>query len=450
MKYLFTLLILFFFIPSQAQKGFFKVTEAKSNQFVNSIWERADGNIFLVGRSYDETSKVTTIDLNLYDTLGNLIWRKKIGDSTKLNITNTLQVDDANFIIGVTTDVKYLLYFVDTSGHLNQTKSFKTLKSVFNLNSMGFSADSNLYVYTNRLTSTLTRLSRQGDSLSSFTLKYNIDANYIVPTDDTCFVAVQNKAPATSSYLNILKVDTLGNVLWKKAHHFPGDIHVGALIPKYYGYQIAGGTYSGQNNQTVQTFLLRVNQDGELINQKSYDMGFGFSLNNAKDDFSLLISYDYFSQTGFDYHASLLDNNGNLLLTKSYNSGISQPGMACFQSRSGANYYAGNYSKLLTGKDYLLIKIVPGEDEPLAIQNGIVENKTLAYPNPANSWLEFKLKEPAKSIRVYSASGQLALEKELNSNNIRLGTLELKEGIYFYEIAFEDEYITRGKFIIKH
>ncbi|MGM0566598.1 MAG: T9SS type A sorting domain-containing protein, partial [Bacteroidota bacterium] len=60
------------------------------------------------------------------------------------------------------------------------------------------------------------------------------------------------------------------------------------------------------------------------------------------------------------------------------------------------------------------------------------------YPNPATDHLNITTEEDITEIRVLNASGQVMLQKEINSNEYSLNVGNLDAGIYILQTTFKN------------
>lgn len=91
---------------------------------------------------------------------------------------------------------------------------------------------------------------------------------------------------------------------------------------------------------------------------------------------------------------------------------------------------------------------------PLVIV-GVDEAKTLhdikVYPNPANSYVNVELKEPAlpAKIEIYSSIGSLLKDFKLTETVQQMSIEGLRPGLYLYRIASEKEVLGSGKLVVE-
>ena len=100
-------------------------------------------------------------------------------------------------------------------------------------------------------------------------------ANSMVQTHDSCIViagyAIRRRE--VESNLLVMKIDTLGNVLWQKLYGGTGDEEGYKIIEtKDHGYAIAGYTTSNHEG-TPSWYMLRIDEDGNKLWDKQFMEG---------------------------------------------------------------------------------------------------------------------------------------------------------------------------------
>jgi len=98
---------------------------------------------------------------------------------------------------------------------------------------------------------------------------------------------------------------------------------------------------------------------------------------------------------------------------------------------------------------YLTAVYDEGESAPTIIQEVLLsgteelESELInVFPNPANNHVYLNSEEPISSVKLYSYSGQVLIEKSIKEKSFKLDISQLKQGIYFLIIETESRSIT--------
>ncbi|HTF03764.1 MAG TPA: T9SS type A sorting domain-containing protein [Bacteroidia bacterium] len=79
-------------------------------------------------------------------------------------------------------------------------------------------------------------------------------------------------------------------------------------------------------------------------------------------------------------------------------------------------------------------------------------NQVVVYPNPASVSITFHFfdSQQSRSLIIYDQLGREILREETNENMISLSVESFAEGIYFYTIISENNFLSSGKFAVRH
>jgi hypothetical protein len=169
----------------------------------------------------------------------------------------------------------------------------------------------------------------------------------------------------TSSFGNggkdvyIIKIDRRGKKIWEKAYGGPKDDYAYSICKAKDGYIIVGGTRSfGAGNSDV--FVLKINEDGDLIWQKTFgDKGFEEGWRITKDyegNFLVVGRTNSFGKGQYDIYLLKIDDNGNKLWEKAFGDKMSEYGYGVVADKDG--YVAiGISNSFSESQDIYVIKV---------------------------------------------------------------------------------------------
>ena len=83
---------------------------------------------------------------------------------------------------------------------------------------------------------------------------------------------------------------------------------------------------------------------------------------------------------------------------------------------------------------------------PVGITENLKESNILIYPNPSNSFIDIETTLTDYSLSLFDIMGKLILKNEAIQNKTRIDVSNLSNGIYFLQLATEDNIISK-KFI---
>jgi hypothetical protein len=288
-----------------------RIGALENEDVVESVIEVKDG---FIGTGYSDQS----ISLYKIDFNGQLIWGKKINYGYGLSIVKT---HDDGFAIagdaGSSFDGQMCILKFDANGSLQWTKQYdeglgshgrKLLETDDNrfLFAGGYRYSSTTSAYLGYLIKTDSagnlKWSKKFPNVGSFTdLKKTTDNNYILLSDKT-----------------IIKIDTAGNILWSKT--FTGPISGYQYWPSILsvtngGYLIAG--YE-ELSGVVYGFIIRLDSLGNVLWAKLVDAGY-LELNTAMEtgtkDF-ILTGRRIDADNNYHHYFIKVNSSGTLVWTK--------------------------------------------------------------------------------------------------------------------------------------
>ncbi|MFH0894407.1 MAG: SBBP repeat-containing protein [Bacteroidota bacterium] len=375
------------------------------------------GNVYTTG-FYRDTIKFDSISLigrgifiAKFDTAGNTLWLKKISE----NSTNP--------------DTYCNKITVDNFGNLFATGSFSD--SIF------FTSDSLIAI-------------GKGDA---FIAKFDFNGN---------FQWAKKMGGPNNSYLDVgydIVSDNLGNI------YSTGVFYESAIFDTInlfsYGFS--------------DTYILKMNTSGSIIWAKhaggtSDVCGYGLELNHDGEILitglfrdTAIFNSNILITPGIDLFIASYDNNGNPLgAIQTYGSSSSAycVGNSISIDTSNNAYITGIFQNSSTfgnttltstgGCDIFVAKLSRKE-------NGLIDFHQLSsfnlFPNPFHDFCTLTFNNQKKSdntLTLFDAQGRLIrIIENIRTNQVKIERLNLKNGLYFFQLISENRIIVSGKFVIE-
>jgi len=407
-----------------------------------------DTNFVFVGTVYSDSVSNSTdssrITLYKIDVNGNLLWQKYYGNSNKLNsATDLQQTSDGGFIItGWTT------------GWGNTI-----VNSSFLLKVDAFGNEDWYKVY--------------GGSNSN----HQRSANSVDLADNKGYILSGKfyQGLATRQDINIIKTDSLGNVIWNKTYGTPEDDTYGHIV-KYgnsgdYILTAAIDIVPGNILQDFQGYIARISGvDGGIV----WDDTTGIVQNGTNDSFEsnaiilnngdlIGIGGTAFTSTpggGADSWLVKYDGNGNKLWQRTFNKygGNNQHYFWDIQQTYDNGFViCGDITNFsIPEKNMWVLKLDSLGCEIANCSVGVEEEIALketvkVYPNPANSIVTLQYNETTftnSTFKLIDVMGKEVLNKRLESTSTSIDISSYSKGVYFYQLINQKQRVS-GKLIIQ-
>jgi hypothetical protein len=472
----------------------------------SSIQETIDGGYIIAGSSESNDGDVTINNgesdywvLKL-DISGNIEWQKSHGGSNTDNAFSVQQTSDEGYIIAGTSNSND----GDVSGNqgnwdvwvvkLNHLGFIQWQKSLGGSNNEGAhsiqqTTDDGYIIggYTNSNDGDVSGNNGSNDcwivKLDSFgniqwqkTLggSGNDVANSVQQTTDGGFVMAgfSNSSDGDVSENHggldywIVKMDDVGTIQWQKSYGGSNNDMAESIVQTNDGgYFVSGQSYSTDGNITenqggIDFWVIKLDSEGNLQWQKS--------LGGSNDDISkscYQTADGNYVVAGFtdsndghvtennglkDYWIVKLNNVGNILWQKTLG-GSSNDLAFSIQQTADSGFIVGGHSLSSDGDvtenrgnyDLWIVKLYPNT---VSVQ----EHDTLEiniYPNPAKNTLYTKTKNQiVDKYSIYSISGVLIQEHDMNTVSPTIDVKSLTSGMYFIQLQSGKEIASR-KFV---
>lgn len=407
-----------------------------------------DTNFVFTGTTFTDSVSNSTdsamISLTKFDRSGNVLWRYYYGNSNKISYGNDLQqtLDGGYIISGWTTGW----------GNTNYTSSF-----LLKVDSLGNQEWYKIF----------------GGSSSN----HQRESQSVDLADNKGFILSGRfyQGLATRQDINIIKTDSLGNVIWNKTYGTPEDDTYGHIV-KYgnsgdYILTAAIDIVSGNILEDFQGYIARISGvDGSIV----WDDTTGIVQNGTNDSFEsnaiilnngdlIGIGGTAFTSTpggGADSWLVKYDGNGNKLWQRTFNKygGNNQHYFWDIkQTYDNGFVICGDITNFsIPEKNMWVLKLDSLGCEIANCSVGVEEEIALkepvkVYPNPANSIVAIQYNETTftnSTFNLIDVMGKEVLNKRIESNSTSIDISSYSKGVYFYQLINQKQRVS-GKLIIQ-
>lgn len=275
-------------------------------------------------------------------------------------------------------------------------------------------------------------------------------------TNNEIFLCGTSNSPVSKEKMNsnyglndywIIKLNISGDVLWQNVFGGSGEDYLTSAI-LYENEILLGGTSNSKKGSGIKKdnisgfdfWILKINEDGNEVFQKSYD----FSKNDVLTDLTaintseiILSGYTLNDKLNKNYSMLKINLDGDEIWRKTFNtksddflrkSYIEQDNSIIFLGTSKGNNKLKN--SLIGRNDMWILKLKNIEDN-------VIENPLIAYPNPVINKTKVKVDYNYVSgfSNLYDINGRSLETKILNGEKeINFDLTGFSSGIYIIEI----------------
>ncbi len=419
-------------INAQGQLVWSKTFGGIHQDFGRTIISVADGYI-LGGDTWDGGDPRTAMYMCMIDNQGNKVWDKQYGGDFDEKGFKIIQTNDGGFAF-----VGYSRSY-DLIGNIFLVKTDAQGNEIWR-NDYGFNGDD-----------------------YAMGIVENEDGSFIIAgTKDGFFNDVHANFGAHDADIQLIKVDSNGQEIWKKLIGLSGH-DFGYAIKKAQsgGYYIFGSTQS-YGAGSFDMFLSKVDNEGNeewhrTFGGAKYEYGVSMDI-NEQDELFLFGTTKSLSEDGSaDMYLVKADNSGEPIweltlggdLSDFGNSVVATADSGCAIVGSSQSFGAGGFDVLFAkvNKNGQLEQLLNGLDT-------IDENQLVVAPNPVNQMGKIIVKDnnlaTSLEMEVISVDGTSVRKYLLNPPEYLFNVSDLAAGIYIYKIIRHNspDVIYRGKLII--
>ncbi|MBP6333863.1 MAG: T9SS type A sorting domain-containing protein [Bacteroidia bacterium] len=352
-----------------------------------------DGGYIILGTTLGIPQIYMNTLLIRTDSIGNILWSKIYGSSHIVEGFSVIQTDDGGFLIGG------LAHRVDTDRDI-------------------------LIIKTNAIGDTLwTRVYGGLGNDDAHSIFKSSDGNYVVGGACASFSNAE-------SFL-LMKIDTIGNVIWAKVYLSGQFDHAYSAIPTFdFGIAIVGRSH-------FKSLIIKTQSNGDTMWSQLYEYPFlssfdnisecsdrGFVITGLASPYAYVLKTDRYGDSGCSLGGASITVLSPTMPVNPHTFYISNPAIVSTStsiSVSNSNSVGTDICLLSNFSDYKL-----------------KENLFLLSPNPVRNELKVKLSSNFKNviIQIFNLRGHKIYEKAFeNFETGSISTIEFPSGIYFCRIT---------------
>ena len=462
----------------------------------NDIIQSSDGSYLVVGSVMSNNGDVSQnfgssdVWITKLNASGELIWQKSFGGSGSDEGQAIAETSDGGFVVGAYTNstdgdvsgsignLDFWVFKIDANGTLIWEKSFGgtanellyDIKSTSDGGYLGIgytlSSDGDVSENYGGEDIWIIKLDASGNLVweknyggTSWEIAYEIheisDGNYVFAG-----LSASNNHDVSGNLGStdywIVKIDTSGSIIWQKTYGgFMNDGAQSIQQTSDMGFIAIGFSDSNDgdvqnNNGGTDYWILKLDEMGEIIWQKSYGTSFserGNYIIQTPDGNYIAVGESELHADGEglkDFWVLKLDENGNLLDQESFGGSENDLGKKVQQTADGGFVLVGEtYSADgdVTGHhgliDYWVVKL----DGNLGLEE-LFSDKLNFYPNPAKNQIYFS--QTWKEVEIYTLEGKL-ISRFSDQSTVQVR--DLPQGIYIIKSRNEKGELFSSKFI---
>ena len=385
--------------------------------FASGNWamETRDGNYVLLS----EESAINPLDIHLmkYNSNGGLIWRDFLFDRN--DTVGNRYMENRAFYCSETADSGIVLCGHKAYNHISYLYVIKT-------NSRGDTLWKTLPV---------TNLSTTG-----YCIKPTADNGYIV-------TAAGDGNYPNSGGLNIIKLDSVGNLIWLKRFSNATVSQGNSIeIMPDNGFVIAGGNYNSVTSQ-FDNYIIRMNSMGDTMWTKTYPYP---ACNNIRriNNTQFLMSSTYSIGSVYKVLLSKTDTSGVFIDSTTFHSSYANYNANCLSlTRDGNFCFVG---QVAVGNTYYVYFVKSNQ-----ITNGIKtyydDNSITISPNPFTSLttISFTQEQTNTIIKITDVLGKEIKTINFTGKELIIMKGTMQAGIYFVQITDANKNIVNRKVVVQ-
>jgi hypothetical protein len=283
----------------------------------------------------------------------------------------------------------------------------------------------------------------------------------------------------------VLKLDSLGNLVWVKQMGGAGNAEGRSITTDANGNVYSTGTFSGTvdfdpavdiTNLTsageYDIFIQKLDSNGAFLWVKqmgslNYDWGLGITTDATGNiytigNFSGTVDFDIEAGTvnltsigDFDCFILKLDTNGNFVWAKQMGGTGYSSGNSITVDADDNVYTTGRFEGTvdfdpgtgitnLTAGELADIFILKLSQTTVGISENILSDNMLVYPNPASSKIQIRGENAKGEFRIYNILGKIMVAKTLSDLHQTIDVQHLNPGIYIWQMENR-----KGKLVVQ-
>lgn len=393
------------------------------------VHETKDGGYVFVGSV--NNSFANDALLVKVDSVGNILWNKKIGRTNGNfydQFTRVFQTYDCGYILEGTslditpitgTSAKYIIK-TDSSGAVLWTKLYNGIQA--NYHSGNLTSDSG-YVFTgSSIFGNHGIIFIKIDSLGNilFNKDYGIYGDYsrqVGQTLDGGYVILGGNG---ANNTKLIKADNFGNVQWAKKYANPtyGFDGYSVIQTNDLGFALIGNTNSGLIPSKI--ICIKTDSLGNVMWSKSYS-GYGCSITQANDNGYVITG----SPSNLIIKTNELGNSGCFDSTFFVTDSTFQLTVNNFGVSTSSDYVVSTVS---LSRGYLDTVIT--ECFTTGLNEIYSEEKIIAFPNPTSNFIYFN--QENFTAEIFDLTGRKLLHQKIKDKQLNI--INFASGVYFLKV----------------
>ena len=269
-----------------------------------------------------------------------------------------------------------------------------------------------------------------------------------LPTGDYILSGSTAKGTPNLSQGAIMRTDSNGDSLWFRDYGGIGEDQFYEAQKTLDGNIIVAGISAPNVSSTYDSYVLKLDLNGDTIWTKRFGTQNDGCLSiSVCSDGGYIVGGTIYYPTNSDMFITKLNAYGDSLWTKDFGDSTGSIGYFVRQTNDKGYILVGESG----AGDVYLVKTDSTGNAILSINElGSQSFSFNAYPNPATTTLNLTIsnEEGIKNVRIYNLLGECLLHQQLTTNNqqVTLDVSSYAKGVYFVEVQTE-EGIMRKKII---
>jgi hypothetical protein len=448
-------------LNSEGQIVWQKTIGGSNGELVGDMISTSDGGYVLAASSSSdisgdktENSKgLTDIWIVKINDLGVILWQKTIGGSSNDGATAIQETTDGGYIVG--------------GGSASDISGDKTEPCFV---SADFTEKRDIWVLKLDATGTIVWQNTIGGTLldSLSTLKQTPDGGYLLGCVSASNISGDKTENAwgTSRDYWIIKIDTLGNIVWQKTIGGLSDdplidlvlTNDGGSIACGFSFSDVSGNKTAASKGATDYWIVKLNSTGAIAWQKTFGGSntefFPNIIATTDGNFILSGSSDSNisgdktenSRGSSDIWLIKIDSQGNILWQKTIGGDQGEGDTKIIEALDGGYVIVAASISSISGEktencrgeaDYWIIKLAP---ESLATQSFADVLDIAIYPNPTvkDVFISFKNEQRKIQVTIRNVLGELVSTQKYSNTNLFSTNIDGNTGIYFLTITIEN------------
>lgn len=410
-------------------------------EYLYDIKHTSDNGYIFGGQKVINENWITSYQVYKITENGNLQWNKTIGGDSWDVLFSLAQTNEGGYILGGYS-------YSNISGDKTENSQGQADYWVIKINSVGNIEWQNT-------------IGGAGIDILKTVLQTSDNGYIVAGTSNSSITGDKTENSRGQEDYWILKLDTVGNILWQKTigGNKKDDLST-MIITNDGGYLLTGSSksnISGDKNEDCEGiddfWIVKLNANGEIEWQNTIggsDIDISTSIIQTSDNGYLVGGYSKSNISGKktensmgmeDYWIIKLNNDGSIAWQNTIGGDNTDVLSSVSENTDGSLVLGGSSKSGMTGdktvgeasisESYWVIN----HSEILDIKDFSSQNKLTIYPNPFQSELNIETESFIETFKIYDINGRLINEFKNIKNPEILDLSRLDRGLYFAEFS---------------